>query len=77
MPMSDHTVELRSVDTHRVLRVLSAGPPVPELVYDPPIIDPPLSETPPLWLKRKTLISNSFFSISPGIETGEPGCTLN
>lgn len=46
MPMSDHTIERRSVDGQRVLRVVSDSGVVLELTYDPPIFDPPLSEDP-------------------------------
>jgi hypothetical protein len=44
--LADHTIEVRSIDGHRVLRVLSDGEAVTELTYDPPIIEPPLSEDP-------------------------------
>jgi hypothetical protein len=46
MTIADHTIELRSVGGCRVLRVLSDTTVVLELPYDPPIIDPPLSEDP-------------------------------
>src|SRR5215212_4228136 len=44
--MADHVIELRSADGRRVLRVLSNATVAHELPYDPPIIDPPLSEDP-------------------------------
>jgi hypothetical protein len=46
MTMADHTIELQTVGGRRVLRVLSGTSVVLELTYDPPIIDPPLSEDP-------------------------------
>ena len=46
MPMADHAIEVRSVNGRQVLRVLSNSKVVLELTYDPPIIDPPLSEDP-------------------------------
>lgn len=46
MTMADHTIELRSDGGHRVLQVLSDSKVVVEMTYDPPIIEPPLSEDP-------------------------------
>lgn len=46
MPMNSHTIELQSMNGHRVLRVLSDDEVILELEYESPIIDPPLSEDP-------------------------------
>jgi hypothetical protein len=46
IPIDNHTVEVQTVHGHRVLRVLTNGKAELEIRYEPPIIDPPLSEDP-------------------------------
>jgi hypothetical protein len=46
MRMADHTIEVKSISGGRVLRVLSDKAVMLELIYEPAIIDPPLSQDP-------------------------------
>lgn len=53
IPMAHHAIELGSTKGRRVLRVLSGRRAVLELTYDPPIIDPPLSEDPTAFVEEE------------------------
>ena len=53
IPIGDHAIDLRSVNGRRVLRVRSGSKSVLEVMYNPPIIEPPLSEDPTAFVEEE------------------------